>query len=384
MSQVNRTSVAYACAAAAAGAAAVSLWSYRRRKRQRTRLSIAEGYTGLIGNTPMVRLHSLSDATGCDIFAKVEFLNPGGTGKDRLAAAMIEAAEAAGLLKPGGTVVEGTSGSTGISLASICRARGFRCVIVMPDDQAGEKKAMLETLGATVVQVKTAAIASPEHYVNAARRIAAETLGAVFMDQFETSANFNVHYARTAPEIWSQTGGALDAFVMGAGTGGSIAGVSAYLKERRRGIRVYLVDPPGSSLFNRVKFGVCYAAQQAERAVRRHRYDTLAEGIGLDRVTANFAKATIDDAFAISDQEAVTMAHYLLRHEGLLLGSSSAMNAAGAVKAARQLGSGHTIVTVLCDHGARYASRFWNRAFVEGRGLQWPEPDQLLSLDFVT
>jgi cysteine synthase A len=298
---------------------------------------------------------------------------------------MIQEAERAGLLKPGGIVVEGTSGSTGIALASLCRARGYRCLIVMPDDQAAEKVHLLQQFGAKVEVVKPAGIANPNHYYNRARTRAQELMqageNAVFMDQFETMANFHAHYHGTGPEIWRHLeegfGLSPDAFVMSAGTGGTIAGVSRAWKERggEREVRVFLVDPPGSALFNKVKFGVCYAREQRERGVRRHRYDSLAEGIGLDRMTANFREARVDDAFRVTDQEAVDMAHYLLQSEGLFVGSSTAMNVVGAVRAAWQLGKGHTIVTVLCDSGQRHLTRFWRREWVEGeeRGLTWPE-----------
>ncbi|CAM9169872.1 unnamed protein product, partial [Hapterophycus canaliculatus] len=333
---------------------------------------------------------------------QVEFLNPGGTSKDRIAASMIREAEMAGKLKQGGTVVEGTSGSTGICLASLCRAKGYRCVIVMPDDQAAEKVRLLRTFGAEVVQVRTASIANPEHYINVAARLAKERPGHVFMDQFETEANLKTHLAHTGPEIWQQTGGRLDAFVMGAGTGGCLAGVSLFLRGKKSPAKVFLVDPPGSALFNRVRYGVCYTPQMSERDVRKHRYDTIAEGIGNDHVTANFGKALMDDAFKISDQEAVYMAHYLLKHEGefrdatiifkrLFVGCSSAMNCVGAVLASRRFLSeqpiASRIVTVLCDSGSRGISRrvFWNREFIEERGLKWPSPeDQVLeNLDFI-
>lgn len=343
----------------------------------------AGGYAALVGGTPLVELASLSRATGCRIFAKAEFLNPGGTSKDRVALQMIEEAERAGRLRPGGTVVEGTSGSTGIALAALCRARGYRCLIVMPDDQAAEKVRLLRQFGAEVEVVKPAGIANPGHYYNRARARAQELEqeaggpGAVFMDQFETAANFRAHYEGTGPEMWAQLrdgyGLRPDAFVMSAGTGGSIAGVSRCWKERDPRVRVFLVDPPGSTLYNKVKHGVCYAAQQRERGVRRHRYDTIAEGIGLDRMTANFAEARVDDAFAVSDQEALDMAHFLLHHEGLFVGSSTAMNLVGAVLAARQLGPGHAVVTVLCDGGHRHLTRFWSSDFVGGvEGLAWP------------
>lgn len=361
--------------------------SSRTRKKRRRRLE-AGGYAALIGNTPLVELRSLSQATGCRVFAKAEFLNPGGTSKDRVALQMIEEAERTDRLRPGGTVVEGTSGSTGIALAALCRARGYRCLIVMPDDQAKEKVGLLRQFGAEVEVVKPAGIANPNHYYNRARARAEELgdaaaaggggdVNAVFMDQFETAANFRAHYEGTGPEAWAQLwdehGLRPDAFVMSAGTGGSIAGVSRCWKERDPNVRVFLVDPPGSALYNKVKHGVCYAAQQRERGVRRHRYDTIAEGIGLDRITANFAEARVDDAFAVSDQEALEMAHFVLHHEGLFVGSSTAMNLVGAVLAARQLGPGHTVVTVLCDGGHRHLTRFWSPEFVGGvEGLAWP------------
>eukprot|EP00904_Undaria_pinnatifida_P002810 jgi/Undpi1/1252/HiC_scaffold_108.g14166.m1 len=333
----------------------------------------------------MVQLTSLSAATGCEVLVKVEYLNPGGTSKDRIAASMINEAEATGELTAGGTVVEGTSGSTGICLASLCRAKDYRCIIVMPDDQAAEKVNLLRTFGAEVVQVRTASIANPEHYINVAERKAMEIPGGVFMDQFETNANMRAHFTNTGPEIWEQTGGRLDAFVMGAGTGGCLAGVSLFLREEGCPAKMYLVDPPGSALFNRVRHGVCYSHQMSERGVKKHRYDTIAEGIGNDHVTGNFARAVVDDAFKIADQEAVYMAHYLLRHEGLFVGCSAAMNCVGAVLAARRLGGGHKIVTVLCDSGNRGVSRFWNKEFIEARGLRWPLPeDEILdSLEFI-
>lgn len=351
---------------------------HRRRRRRRERHGERSGYAALIGNTPMVELRSLSQLCGRRILAKAEFLNPGGTGKDRIARAMIEEAERTGRLRPGGTVIEGTSGSTGIALAALCAAKGYRCVIVMPDDQAEEKRRLLERFGAEVKQVRTAAIANPSHYVNTARRLAQEIPGAVFTDQFETSANFQAHHEETAVEIWAQTdGGSLAAFVMSAGTGGTIAGVSQFLKARRPAIQVVLADPPGSSLFNWVQHGVCYAEQQAERRVRRHRYDTIAEGIGLDRITANLARASIDRAVRVTDQEAVHMAHFLLAHEGLFVGSSSAMNVVACLRHALSLPEGSTLVTVLCDSGQRHVTRFWNEDFIHDAGLQWPkDPDE--------
>jgi cysteine synthase len=381
----------------------------------------------MIGNTPLVRIASLSLATGCEILGKAESLNPGGSSKDRVAKQILDDAEASGALRKGGTLVEGSSGSTGISLATLARARGYRCHIVMPDDQAAEKATLLRTFGATVELVKPVAIVNADHYVNIARRRADELVrggdgvglaaalngdggadlpplltgpgAALFCDQFECASNFRAHFLHTGPEIWEQTGGGgLDAFVMGAGTGGTIAGVGAYLRAAeeassasaaaattgpsgagagalpapgRRRIRLFLADPPGSSLYNRVVHGVAFAPQQAERSLRRHRYDTIIEGVGLDRLTANVERALphIDGAFSVTDQEAVDMSRYLLRNDGLFVGSSTAMNLVASVKAARLLGPGHRIVTLLCDSGSRHISRFWNSDFLATRGL---------------
>uniref|UniRef100_A0A7S2RC68 Tryptophan synthase beta chain-like PALP domain-containing protein n=1 Tax=Rhizochromulina marina TaxID=1034831 RepID=A0A7S2RC68_9STRA len=345
------------------------------------------GYAGLIGGTPLVELRSLSALTGRRILAKAEYLNPGGTGKDRIALAMIEEAERRGQLAPGGTVVEGTSGSTGIALAALCACRGYRCVIVMPDDQSPEKQRLLRQFGAEVLVVRTASISNPQHYVNVARKLAkGEEVaghhlpgGGYFTDQFETLANYHAHVATTGPELWQQTQGQCHAFVMSAGTGGTIAGVSRFLKSKNPGIKVVLADPPGSSLFHFVKHGVCWAPQQSERTVRRHRYDTIAEGIGLDRLTRNIQEAEIDDAIAVSDQEALYMAHYLLKHEGLLVGSSSAINVVAAIRFAKEVPPGSTVATVLCDSGQRHLNRFWNPQYATAPpyNLSWPGPNEV-------
>jgi cysteine synthase A len=280
--------------------------------------------------------------------------------------------------RTGGLVVEGTSGSTGISLATLCAARGHACVVVLPDDQASEKKAILTTLGAIVHVVPNCAISNPNHYVNIARRIAETArvkynIRAAFMNQFENEANFRVHYTTTGPELWKQCP-QMDAFCMSSGTGGTIAGVGSYLKEKSGNVRVVLVDPPGSVLYHKIHHGVAYAPQQRERGMKRHRYDTLAEGIGLDRMTHNFLLGVdcIDDAFCVLDQEAVDMAHWLLQTEGLWVGSSSAMNVTGAVREAAGLPSGSTVVTVICDAGSRHVTRFWNATFIREWGLEWP------------
>jgi len=354
----------------------------RRRRRKSSSCSGAGGYESLIGNTPLVKLEKLSKMIERDIFVKMESMNPGGTGKDRAAFAMISKAEEDGLLPKcgGGVVVEGTSGSTGIALAAICNTHGHECIIVMPDDQALEKQDLLRHLGAKVEVVKCAAISNPKHYVNVARQIAKDLSDrgkhAFFTNQFENGANFVAHYTTTGPEIWEQTGGKIDSFVMSSGTGGTISGVGVYLKSQDKNVKVILVDPPGSSLFNKVKYGVAYTSEQKEQGIRRHRYDTIAEGIGLDRVTHNFSlglqHGAVDDAILISDQEAVEMAHWLIREEGFFVGSSSAMNIMGAVKSAMEMEKGSQIVTIICDSGQRHITRFWNKNFIELRGLSWP------------
>jgi cysteine synthase A len=335
------------------------------------------GYSSLIGNTRLIRLASLSRESGCEILGKCEFLNPGGSGKDRVALRAVEAAERAGLLQPGGLLVEGTSGSTGISLALLARARGYSCAIFLPNDQAAEKAALLRRLGAAVTETPPVSIVNAGHYVNRARAAAAAAAAAgtpaLFVDQFDSPHNAAAHYEGTGPELWAQTGGRVDAFVCGAGTGGTLGGVGRFLKEATGGAaRVHLVDPPGSVLLRLVNDGVAWAPQLAERTLRRHRADTLVEGVGLDRVTANMAAALpyIDSAWGVSDAEAVGMARRLLREEGLFLGSSSALNCVGALRAAAALGPGHTVVTLLCDSGARHLSRFWCDEVVREAGRQ--------------
>jgi len=316
-----------------------------------------------IGNTPLIRINSLSDATGCEILGKAEFLNPGGSVKDRVALQIVTEALADGRLKPNGLVTEGTVGSTGVSLAMVTAALGCRCHVVMPDDAAIEKSQVLEALGATVQRVRPVSITHPDHFVNIARRRAAEEAGAIFSDQFENLANMRVHL-KTGQEIWDATAGRVDAFVSGAGTGGTIAGVSQALKARKPSVRVFLADPPGSSLYNKVQRGVLYTREEAEGKRLRNPYDTIVEGMGLNRLTANFGQARIDGAYKSSDRESVEMAHFLMREEGLFLGSSACVNCVGAVKAALDLGPGHTVVTVLCDSGQRHLSKFHNLEYL--------------------
>ncbi len=288
--------------------------------------------------------------------------------KDRVALEIIQEAFQDGRLVPGGLITEGTVGSTGVSLAMVAAAYGCRCFIAMPDDAAIEKSQMLEALGAEVERLRPVSIAHPSHFVNVARRRAASEPNALFADQFENPANFRAHLL-TGQEIWAQSGGKVDAFVSGAGTGGTIAGVSAALKQRNSRIKVYLVDPPGSGLYNRVTRGVMYTSEEAEGKRLKHPFDTITEGVGINRLTANFAKAKVDGAFKASDKESVEMAQYLMRNEGLFVGSSAAVNCVGAVKLARKLGPGHVIVTVLCDGGHRHLSKFHNKEYLEKHGL---------------
>lgn len=399
------------------------------------------------GGTPLIELKRVSKLIGRSVFVKMESMNPGGTGKDRAALNMIRMAEKEGKLPPpastpsisgnddnlflhpsfpaiesaptdegtafsethdgvatteeeleamvsqtlarsrtGGLVVEGTSGSTGIALATLCAARGHACLVVLPDDQAVEKQRILRSLGAVVYEVPTAAISNPKHYVNLGRKAATMArdkfgISAVFIDQFENLSNFDIHYGKTGPELLRQLGKQgsrrLDAFVMSSGTGGTIAGMATYLKEQRASTEIVLVDPPGSSLYHKVEHGVAFATEQRERHLRKHRYDTLAEGIGLDRITRNFSSGLdfIDKAIRVTDQEAVDMAHWILKTEGLWIGSSSAMNLVGAMRTALALPEGSTVVTIVCDGGQRHATRFWDPKFVQKWGLRWPSGD---------
>lgn len=288
--------------------------------------------------------------------------------KDRVALQIIQEAFRDGRLTPGGLVTEGTVGSTGVSLAMVAAAFKCRCFVAMPDDAAIEKAQMLNVLGAEVQRVRPVSIAHPNHFVNVARRRAASEPNAIFADQFENPANFRAHL-KTGEEIWQQCKGKIDAFVSGAGTGGTLAGVSCTLKKRNAAVKIYLADPPGSGLYNRIKKGVMYTKEEAEGKRLRHPFDTVTEGVGINRLTANFSKAQVDDAFKVTDKEAVEMAVYLLRNEGLFVGSSAAVNCVGAVKAARQLGKGKAVVTVLCDGGHRHLSKFHNKVYLEEQGL---------------
>jgi cysteine synthase A len=326
-------------------------------------MSIHQGFIDTVGNTPLIRLANLSDETGCEILGKAEFLNPGGSVKDRAALWMIRAAEADGSLKAGGTVVEGTAGNTGIGIAHICNVRRYGCVIYMPDNQSQEKVDLLRTLGAEVRLVKAVPYKDPMNYQKQAGRFAAELSGAVWANQFDNVANRRAHYESTAPEIWQETGGRIDAFTCAVGTGGTLAGVSFFMKERNPKIRIVLADPPGSALHSYVKTGDAVMSPGP----------SITEGIGNSRVTDNLAGAQIDDAVQISDQQTVSMVYRMLRDEGWFFGSSTGLNLAAAVQVARDLGPGHTVVTVLCDGGGKYQSRLFNRGWLAERGLS-PDP----------
>jgi cysteine synthase A len=315
---------------------------------------VARGFVGAIGNTPLIELPKLSAVLGRTILGKAEFLNPGGSVKDRAARGIIEDFERRGLLEAGGTVVEGTAGNTGIGLALVGNARGYQTVIVMPDDQAAEKYALLRAYGAQLHVVEAAPFTNQaKNYYHVARRMAESLPGAVWANQFENTANRDAHTRTTGPEIYAQTGGDLTAFVAAAGTGGTIAGVGQALRERAPSIRIVLADPYGSALFNYVKHGELTTEG-----------DSNAEGIGIKRITANFKDAAVDDAVRVDDRTMVEMAHWLLREEGLFVGGSAALNVAAAARYARTLPAGSRVVTILCDGGERYRSRLYNAAWL--------------------
>jgi len=324
-----------------------------------TELPVRSSTLDLIGNTPLVLLQGPSEAAGCEIWGKCEFANPGASVKDRAALWIVRDAEARGELRPGGTVVEGTAGNTGIGIALVCNALGYKCVIVMPDNQSKEKMDTLRALGAELVTVPPTKFADPNHFVHTSRRIAEETENAVWANQFDNTANRDAHYASTGPEIWHETGGRIDAFVCATGTGGTLGGVSRYLKQQKPGLRVVLADPMGSALYNWVKTGI----------LKSEGSSAVTEGIGIGRVTANLKDAPIDDAVHVTDAEAVGMVYRLLREEGLFLGSAAGVNVAGALAVARELGPGHRVVTILCDGGHKYQSRLYNREWLAGKGL---------------
>jgi cysteine synthase A len=318
------------------------------------------GLQDAIGNTPLIFLRKASDATGCRIFGKAEFMNPGGSVKDRAALAIIDDAEARGALRPGGTVVEGTAGNTGIGLTLVANSRGYRSVIVMPDTQSQEKIDFLRMIGADLRLVPAKPYADAGNYVRYSERLA-EELGAVWANQFDNLANRDGHHATTGPEIWRQTDGKVDAFTCSCGTGGTLAGVSAALKERRSDVRIVLADPEGSGLYGWVK--------RNDLSVQGN---SITEGIGQSRVTGNLVGAVIDDAVRIPDAAALEQVFDLLQHEGLSVGGSAGLNVAAAIRVARRMGPGHTVVTILCDGGSRYQSKLFNPAFLRSKGLPAP------------
>jgi cysteine synthase A len=329
-------------------------------------MAVPSGFLELVGNTPLVRLRKASEQTGCEIYGKCEFLNPGGSVKDRAAAFIVHDAETRGLLQPGGVIVEGTAGNTGIGLALVANARGYRTVIVMPDTQSREKQDMLRLCRAELRLVKAVPYKDPGNYVRVSERIAAELArsepqGAVWANQFDNLANRRAHIETTGPEIWRQTDGRVDAFVASVGTGGTLAGVGIALKERKPDVRIVLADPAGSALYHFYAHG----ALKAEG-------ESITEGIGQGRITANLEGAPIDEALQVSDAEAVQVVFDLLAEEGLCVGGSSGINVAGAIRVARALGPGHVVVTVLCDYGTRYQSKLFNPEFLRARGLPVP------------
>ena len=326
-----------------------------------TNEKIAPDALSLIGNTPLVRLKGPSEATGCHILAKCEFMNPGGSVKDRAALAIITDAEERGLIEPGGIIVEGTAGNTGIGLALVGNARGYRTIIVMTDTQSQEKQDTLRALGAELVLVAPTAYSNPAHYVHTSRRIAEETPGALWANQFDNTANRLAHLRTTAPEIWEQTGGRIDGFTCAVGTGGTLAGVGLGLKEFRDDIVIGLTDPYGAALYN-------YFANGELKAEG----NSVAEGIGQSRITANLDGAPIDTQFRISDEQGLEQVIELLEKEGLCVGLSSGINVAGAIALAKELGPGKTIVTILCDSGMRYLSSLFNPVWLEAKGLTVP------------
>jgi cysteine synthase A len=320
-------------------------------------VTVSDGFAGAIGNTPLIRLPKLSAAIGREIFGKAEYLNPGGSVKDRAARGIIDDFERRGLLQPGGVVVEGTAGNTGIGLTLVGNARGYRSVIVMPDDQAPEKYALLRTYGAELHVVEAAPFTNDANYYHAARRMAASIPGAVWANQFENTANRDAHERTTGPEIIAQMGGRIDAFVAAAGTGGTLAGTGRALKAHDPATRVVLCDPYGSALFAYVTRGELSAEGESN-----------AEGIGIKRLTANFKDAPVDDALRVDDATMIAMAHWLVREEGLFIGGSAALNVAGAARYARTLPPGSRVVTILCDGGDRYRSRLYNADWLAENG----------------
>jgi cysteine synthase len=323
-------------------------------------MDIREDTIAAIGNTPLIKLRRASELTGCTILGKAEFLNPGQSVKDRAALFIIRDAIARGELKPGGTIVEGTAGNTGIGLTVVANAMGFKSVIVIPETQSQEKKDAIRQLGAKLVEVPAVPYKNPNNYVKYSGRLAKQ-LGAVWANQFDNVANRNAHVQTTGPEIWAQTDGSVDGFVCAVGSGGTLAGVSLALKQRNKNIKIALADPMGAALYSYYKTGEL-----------KSEGSSITEGIGQGRITKNLEGFVLDEAFQIPDSEAIPIAFDLLQHEGLCMGGSTGVNVAGAIHLAKQMGPGHTIVTILCDYGTRYASKLFNPDFLRSKNLPVP------------
>ncbi|PVV00091.1 hypothetical protein BB559_000143 [Furculomyces boomerangus] len=413
--------------------ASLALWLLYRSIKQKPSFTTAkketpisdqihQDITELIGNTPIIRIKSLSSLLSCNILAKVEYLNPGGSAKDRVALQIIQDAEDQLKLTPGSDICifEGTSGSTGISMCMVAHAKGYHSYIVMPNDVASEKRLLLERMGATVELVKPCSIVDPGNFVRVAERRAKEyTEGSLeissqpktsskkprcgyFMNQFENPSNLKAHYNHTGPEIYAQTGGKLDAIVHGSATGGTLAGMTLYLKPKIPNLKVYLADPPGSGLANKVNYNVMYSESEKEGKRRRHQIDTIVEGVGLNRLTKNFSllfdrnevkklrkgdsevslstrmlTTALNGAFVIPDQKTIWMSRWLMKHDGLFVGSSSALNCVAVIEIARILGPGCTILTILCDSGQRHLTKFWNNEWLQKNGFDSDTPEDL-------
>jgi len=344
-------------------------------------MDIKQDALAAIGNTPLIRLRRASELTGCEILGKAEFMNPGQSVKDRAALFIVRDALQRGVLRPGGTIVEGTAGNTGIGLAVVGNVLGFKCVIVIPDTQSEEKKDILRLLGAELLEVPAVPYKDPNNYVKISSRLVEKlaksgSAGAIWANQFDNVANRRAHIETTGPEIWRQTAGKVDGFICAVGTGGTLAGVAIALKARNPAIRIVAADPMGSAIFSWIKTGVLHAEGSS-----------ITEGIGQGRVTANLGGAPIDDAYQIPDEDALPVIFDLLEHEGLCMGGSTGINVAGAIRLAKDLGPGHTIVTVLCDYGARYQTKLFNPEFLRTKGLPVPpwlaEPRTKMELPFI-
>ena len=337
------------------------------RDKRLGKMDIRDGFIEAVGNTPMIRMQRAFEETGCMILGKAEFLNPAGSVKDRAALAIVKDAEEKGLLKPGGVIVEGTAGNTGIGLAHVANARGYRTVIVIPETQTQEKKDALRQAGAELIEVPAVPYKDPNNYVKYSGRLAdelaeKEEAGAIWANQFDNIANRQGHFETTGPEIWDQTDGTVDGFICAVGTGGTLAGTGMYLKSKNADIKIGLADPMGAALYEYYTNGALKSSGSS-----------ITEGIGQGRITANLEGAPVDIAFQIPDEEALPVMYGLLREEGLSLGTSSGVNVAGAIRLAKELGPGHTIVTILCDGAHRYASKIFNIAFLKEKGLPFPE-----------